>query len=243
MTRKACAGVPGTVQNDRAAAPYRRYAFFDLDGTLISDTSILAFYKYFLESEYPLQAEQRYNKFTERLGSLRQGDVARDEINRWFYASHFAGVEVERLRCTAERWLESRYTDHTFLKPRMLALVLRHRAHGVGTVIVTGSFREVVEPLARRIGIGAYIAAPLDERAGIYTGALTDAPTIGQGKASAVTRFLALRGIDPESCYGYGDDHTDIPFLECLGHPHALASGTGELLAYARHAGWALVGD
>ncbi|NRR33517.1 HAD-IB family hydrolase [Oxalobacteraceae bacterium] len=221
--------------------PFERFAFFDLDGTLISDTSLLAFYRHYLSVEYPDSAEQRSADFAQALADRIASGIARDELNAWFYRNHFADLEVERIRALAQQWLAGRCADERFFKSGMVERVKAYRAQGVGTVLVTGSFREVVQPLAERFGIDACLCAPLEEVDGRYTGALTSRPMIGAGKRIAIEHFLAQHDVAPEYCSGYGDDHTDIAFLGSLGQPWALSSGTAELLAHARKSGWSVI--
>lgn len=219
------------------------YAFFDLDGTLISETSLLGFYRFYLETEWPGQGTQLHHDFTQRLAELQHRHIDRAEINAWFYRSCFAGISVERVRELSQRWLVSRLKDPHFLKQKVLDRMRWHRAAGAGCVLVTGSFREVAAPLARHFGMDDWLCAPLEQIDAIYTGALTAHPMIGAGKSRAIQQFLAERRIEPEACFGYGDDHSDIPFLQCVGHPHALSSGSAELLDHARTAGWSVLAD
>lgn len=217
------------------------YAFFDLDGTLISEASVQSFFRFYLETETPQTAAACWQDFTQTMSSFLSAGKPRDEINAWFYRHHFAGVQISRIARLAAGWLELRCNNETFFKKETLEQLRLHGESGVPAVLVTGSFREVVAPIAASLGIETVLCAPLQEIDGRYTGALTGPPMIGDGKALAVERFLAERGVEPASCFGYGDDHTDIPFLERLGHPRALASGSVELLTHARRYRWAIV--
>lgn len=217
---------------------FQSYAFFDLDGTLISDVSVVAFLRFYLESEFPESAESRWVEFHTALSSMRYQGVARDKINAWFYHRYFTGIEIELVRHHAERWVEMRCRDTSFIKAEVFKALQEHREMGTGNVLVTGSFREIADPLAKRFGIDSYICAPLEEIDGRYTGRMTAAPTIGYGKWLAVDRFLTEHDVAPEDCLGYGDDHTDIPLLERLGQPFVIATGSAQLLAHANISGW-----
>jgi HAD superfamily hydrolase (TIGR01490 family) len=217
------------------------YAFFDLDGTLISDASVIAFHRYRVERQGGGDAERLKAEFAAALADQYRRHVPRDEINAWFYRTYFRDVEVAHIRALASDWLAMRMTDPGFVKHGVVARLKDLRARGVGTALITGSFREIAQPLARHFSIDVCLCAPLEEIAGRYTGRLTAPPTIGAGKALAITQFLDGRGIAPAGCHGCGDDHTDIPYLGLLGNPAALASGTPELLAHADRHGWPLV--
>ncbi len=220
---------------------YRRYAFFDLDGTLIADASVIAFYHYYIEREQPQQAPQLAAQFSTTLANKLRAGVARDAINAWFYQTHFCDLAVSQVQHLADDWLASRSADAQFFKQTVIDLLQSYRAQGIGTVLITGSFREVVAPLAQRFQADAYLCAPLVEEHGRYTGALHAAPMIGEGKAAAIRQFLAQHQVDAQDCIGVGDDHTDIPFLSILGTPMALASGTEALLAHAAQFNWGVI--
>lgn len=217
---------------------FTRYAFFDLDGTLISEASVISFYHYYVERKFPRQAAQLSAQFRATLVEMIHSGVGREDMNAWFYKTHFHDVEVSHIRSWANAWLATRCPDPRFFKEPVLEAMQRCRAQGIGTVVITGSFREVVAPLVERFQADAYLCAPLEEVAGRYTGILTAHPMIGQGKALAITQFLAEHEIAAQDCYGYGDDHTDIDFLALLGKPTVLTSGTGQFLAHAKMQGW-----
>lgn len=226
-----------------AAAAPERYAFFDLDGTLISQASVIAFYRHYVEAEFPDRAARLWQEFHAAVTHMRAAGVPRDEINAWYYRQHLAQADVARLRVLAADWVDERWRDPAFVRHHVLEHARSHRAARVGTVLVTGSFRELVQPLAARLGIDAYLCAPLEERDGRYTGALTAPPTIGCGKWLAIEHFLREHGVAAHHCFGYGDDHSDIPFLERLGEPRVVAEATSELKAHAHSHGWRVLQD
>jgi HAD superfamily phosphoserine phosphatase-like hydrolase len=85
--------------------------------------------------------------------------------------------------------------------------------------MVSGSFAALLAPLAEELGISAVIAAPLEIHDGLNTGRLSGKPTIGQGKAEGMLAFTRQHRLQPQHCYAYGDDISDIPMLENVGHP------------------------
>lgn len=213
------------------------YAFFDLDGTLITEKSLLSFFAFYLDVE-GLAPLARWMEFSRELAARLAAGAHREHLNAWFYRNALAGIRVDRLRELAARWCAERCSDSIFFNARVVDCLERHRAEHVGTVIVTGSFREVVAPLAERLNVDHVICAPLEEADGRYTGALTARPTIGKGKLVAVDRFMVENGVEAASCFGYGDDHTDIDFLRRLGSPRVPANSTTQLLLHAREQGW-----
>lgn len=213
-------------------------AFFDVDGTLISEKSVLSFHRYYLNRTFSDDAGRRWHQFSAELTQKVSEGITRDHLNAWYYQTHFPHIDVQTIAELSEEWFAERVGRTGFLLPRMLSAVAEHKRAGRLIVLVSGSFREVVAPVARLTGADHALLAPLEEIAGRYTGRLLGEPMIGVGKARAVTGFLREHAIEPSACYAYGDDHTDIPFLSALGHPVVLSSGTRELLKHATERGW-----
>lgn len=221
-----------------------QYAFFDLDGTLIAEPSMVSFLKFYLDREYPSRADKLWKEFLQRGKELREAGASRAELNRWYYRTYFGSRNVDHVRELGKLWVNEKCRVDGFLKHPVIRLLQQHRREGIGAVLVTGSFREVVLPLAEQFGgVDEVIAAPLQEVNGFYTGTLDGPATIGEGKVLAIQRFLENTGADAALCYGYGDDDSDIPFLNILGYPRAISSGSEALLNHAREVGWPTVGD
>jgi len=219
----------------------RRYAFFDLDGTLIADTSMVSFHRFQLERTDPAGAEQRWQQFLHTAAELRKAGVAREQQNTLYYRQYLAGMRIDHLAELAQQWLEVRRRDPQFWRQALLLQLQRHREQGVEPVLVTGSFREIAQCVGRELGVSQWLSAPLEERAGHYTGELTAPPSIGAGKVRAIRAFVQDAPEVLESSFGYGDDESDVPFLDLLGFPHALSSGTPGLLAYAAEHAWPVI--
>jgi HAD superfamily hydrolase (TIGR01490 family) len=220
-----------------------RYAFFDLDGTLISDTSMMSFYQFYLEYQSPASAPQRWRDFTAIARSLREAGATREEQNRAYYRLNFEGASIDELGYVARQWLARRSQIPGFWVSTTVRQLRRHQAEGTRTVLLTGSFREIAKAVAEALDIDGWICAPLEEDNGCYTGVLTGRPTIGIGKVHALERFVAERDVDLDFCYGYGDDESDIPFLQCMGSASIVASATPGLREHALKRGWPTLSD
>ena len=219
-----------------------RYAFFDLDGTLIADASIPAFFKYYLNQESADNAKAIWAEFSQKFSDMCLQGISRDNINSWFYNTYFCSISIARVRELSQQWLNSYDLSQNFFKKKLINYLNAHIKNGIKVVLVTGSFREIVAAIGNIIHIDACLCAPLEEKDGYYTGRLTSEPMIGIGKRLAVEEFLCKNNISPQHCYGYGDDPTDIPFLDILGYPHALTSGDPRLLEYAHQASkWTII--
>ena len=218
------------------------YAFFDLDGTLISEASMVSFHRHRLLALGPTEGPAAWNGFQAEAARMRATQRSRATLNEWYYNTCFEDTDISALASLAVGWLAQRRQDPAFFVAEALECLKAHRAQGMPVVLLTGSFREVVAPLAALFGASDFICAPLEEARGRYTGRLLGEPMIGEGKKAAIERFLQARGTDPALCHGYGDDDSDIPFLSALGHPKVLANGHADLLRHASAHGWARIG-
>lgn len=198
-------------------APQRWSAFFDVDGTLISIKSMFSFLD-FLVDHLPASAAPRLHTHRETLLQMIAAEQPREAINRFYY-SIYAGLDVAWVQQLGRDWYASiRQHDGLFFQ-RMLDEICWHQQQGASTVLVSGSFAALLTPLAEELGVSDVIAAPMETRNGFYTGQLTGLPTIGQGKADGLLAFTRQHGLQPRHCYAYGDDVSDIPMLESVGHP------------------------
>ena len=127
------------------------------------------------------------------------------------------------------------------LQREVVRLVDGLRARGAKLVLVTGSFSELVEPIARELFAHHAITAPLERQGGVFTGRLLASPTIGPGKAQAVERYAREAGVPLARCFALGDDVSDIPFLELAGRVGVPSDGDPELVASAKARGWTVI--
>ena len=73
-------------------------------------------------------------------------------------------------------------------------------------------------------------------RDGRYTGRAVRA-LHAEAKAECVQELARSEGLDLAACTAYSDSHTDLPFLEAVGHPVAV-NPDRELRRAARDRGW-----
>jgi HAD superfamily hydrolase (TIGR01490 family) len=194
-------------------------AFFDLDKTLISRSSTLAFGPPFY-----------------RHGLISRGDMLRGAVAQLlFRCSGASHSRMEKIRkqvseaCRdwpAERVAEivTRHLDELIL-PYVYAearrLLSEHRGAGRDVIIVSTSGHEVVAPIGTLLGAVSVIATRMRIADGRYTGEM-DVYAYGEEKASQVRALAAERGYSLPDCYAYSDSVTDLPLLEVVGHPRAV---------------------
>ena len=126
------------------------------------------------------------------------------------------------------------------LKPLVYAeplhLVARHREQGEPVYIVSATLQEVVDGLAAELGFDGGIGTVCEVGAdGKYSTPRCSAPD--RGKAQAVVELAQREDIDLARSTAYSDSHTDMPFLEVVGHPVAV-NPDRDLRRVARDRGW-----
>jgi HAD superfamily hydrolase (TIGR01490 family) len=154
----------------------------------------------------------------------------------------YRGFRPEELRDWAWRFQSRHGLSRTHL--RSLDLLRRHSALGHRIVFVTGSLRELIEPLARRLepvlGEGVAIrveAVSLSIENGRFTGELCQNPLSGSEKAARVRQVAAEEQLDLEACHAYGDSIADRELLEAVGRPAAV-NPCSRLHRLALERGW-----
>lgn len=215
-----------------------RYAFFDVDDTLIRIKSMFDFFPFWCELHAMPETQDEFNAAFERAFAVGR---RREELNRLYYR-FFAGINEVDLKAAGRLWVTRRFgvqgLAETMIFPEVVDRLRAHRASGVSPVFVSGSFPALLTPLAKRMGADHILCTRQETTSdGTLTGEILHPQTIGAGKAEAIAEFLQQRGSDPRTCFAYGDDLSDRAMLDAVGHPVAVI-GAPELADLARTQGW-----
>ena len=212
-------------------------AFFDLDRTLIRRSSALALAGSFrrrglISRTHLVKAAFWQLLFVARGASAEAVRSAAEDGMRIL-----AGVRVEELRQLVDAAMESVLRPLVYAEP--LELAREHRARGDRVYIVSATLQEIVERIAEDVGFDGAIGSTCEVVDGVYTGRVMRAAH-GEGKAAAVRELAAAAPLELARSTAYSDSHTDLPFLEAVGHPVA-ANPDRELRRIARVRGWPVV--
>jgi len=209
-------------------------AFFDLDRTLLRRSSALALAPAF----------------------RRRGIISRRmmiEAAAWQVLFMLRGASHEAVRRAAVDGLlllrghtpdEMRElvgeSLETVLRPLVYAesldLVERHRRRGEPVYIVSATLQEIVQAIADDLGFDGALGTVCEVVDGEYTGKAIRA-LHAEGKADCVRALAESKGWDLEASTAYSDSHTDLPFLESVGHPVAV-NPDRKLRKIAAQRGW-----
>jgi HAD superfamily hydrolase (TIGR01490 family) len=209
-------------------------AFFDLDHTLISRATPLAL----------------ANTFRKR-GLIRRRDLVRAAA--WHLIFLLRGLGEAAVRKGAEDGMvllkgvrvaeiEEMLGDAMahVLCPLVYAepidLLEEHRSRDEPAYVLSASLHEIVEYIALDLGFDGAIGSTCEIVDGVYTGKSLR-PCYGAYKADALHELAAREGLDLDRSTAYSDSHTDLAFLEAVGHPVAV-NPDARLREIAEERGW-----
>lgn len=194
-------------------------AFFDLDKTLLRRSSALAlagpFREHGLISRRQLaQAAAWQLLFVLRGASHKEvRNAAEDGL------IVLRGFRPEQLRDLVAEAMEPILRPLVYAEP--LELVEQHRARGESVWIVSATLQEIVQAIAADLGFDGALGTVCEVVDGVYTGKAVRA-LHAENKAASVRELAESSGYELSACTAYSDSHTDLPFLEAVGHPVAV---------------------
>jgi len=194
-------------------------AFFDLDKTIISRSSTLAFGPSFYRHGLITRADAVRTALAQLVFRLAGADHQRMERIRAQVGDLCRGWPAERVSDIVGRHL------HEIILPLVYAdarrLIAAHDSAGQDVIIVSTSGLEMVGPIGKLLGASEVIASRMAVTDGCYTGEM-EFWAYGEAKAIGMRELASARGYQLADCYAYSDSVTDLPMLETVGHPRAV---------------------
>jgi HAD superfamily hydrolase (TIGR01490 family) len=209
-------------------------AFFDLDKTLISRSSTLAFGPSFYRNGLISRGDMVRGALAQLLFRMSGASHERMEKIREQVSHACRDWPVERVTEIVSRHLDELILPHVYAEAHRL--LSEHRGAGRDVIIVSTSGHEVVAPIGVQLGAVSVIATRMRIADGRYTGEM-DFYAYGEAKAIGVRALAAERGYSLPDCYAYSDSVTDLPMLEVVGHPRVVNPDRA-LRRVARSRGW-----
>jgi len=190
-------------------------AFFDLDRTLLRRSSALALAPAFRAR-----------------GLISRSQVAKAAAWQLLFMARGAGHQAVRraavdgltiLRGFTPEEMREIVTEsmELVLRPLVYAesfdLVEHHRSRGEPVYIVSATLQEIVEAIADDLDFDGALGTLCEVESGVYTGRALRAL-----HAEEKARAIGELGHDLAESTAYSDSHTDLPFLDAVGHPVAV---------------------
>jgi len=209
-------------------------AFFDLDKTIISRSSTLAFVPSFYRHGLINRAQAVRGGVAQLVYRAGGADPRQIERLKEQVARACRGWPVERVTEIVTTHLTETIGPIIYAEARRL--VESHQQAGRDVFIVSTAGQEMVGPIGAMLGVSGVIATRMRHADGRYTGEC-EFYAYGEAKAQRMRQLADERGYALTDCFAYSDSHTDLPMLEAVGYPHAV-NPDRQLRRVAASRGW-----
>ena len=190
----------------------RSCAVFDLDGTIIDNSSERVFLKYLLEGgELPLRYLSQWLFDFIRLRDLRQAKANK---------VYLKGLDYQHICNLAQICFTERLVDR--ISPKVFDLIESHRAEGRAVIILSGSLELLVRLFYEHLKADLMIGYALEVIEEEITGRGVGLNPYGENKAQLVQGLAEAHNFDLSESYAYGNHHSDAHKLKRVGHPVAV---------------------
>lgn len=212
-------------------------AYFDMDRTLLSDSSSLLWMRY-MRQRGELAARQ-FLHLASILLRYKFGVLDVPAMTRSLVADFAGQPEAERV-AFSRRWFDEQLVNYVAAEARRVLEL--HRQQGHRPVIITASPIYTAEPLAAHLQIvpDDVLATRIEVRNGRFTGRVVEPMCYKEGKLQWAEQHAARHGIDLSASYFYTDSIDDLSLLERVGHPVAV-NPDKPLYRWAEQRGWPVV--
>ncbi|MEV8335052.1 HAD family hydrolase [Streptomyces niveus] len=214
-----------------------RIAYFDVDGTLTTDTSLFRFLDFYLAATG--RPPRAYQQARQELKAMTAMGIPRVETNRAYF-DNLAGARAADVASLARAWFQQELHHGGYFNDHAVRALRQHQENGDLTILVSGSFPALLEPIATWLGTDETWCTSPQIRNGRYTGRLSAPPMIGQRKADTVLLSASVHRADIRNCTAYGDHVSDLPMLHTTGRA-VVVGGDEALRRIAQCRGWRLL--
>lgn len=216
----------------------KRFAFFDVDETIIYEKSMFSI----LDEISKIFPSVQPGMIQKCLQELRNKGVERSIINRAFY-KELKGLPRRSIIDISNNYIDKRIRDNNkFLISKVISMMDLYREKGYSPVFISGSAIDFILPLAKYLHVTYCLATKLViDKDGIYTGEIEGKSMIGEGKRHSIQDFLRQHAVEASFCAGFGDHTSDLSFLELIGEPHVVATSDEKLVFIAQQRGWPVI--
>lgn len=156
-------------------------------------------------------------------------------------AGIFAGLSQEQVSQIFGWILEHDIAQN--LNPRIVQHIAEHRTRGHTTLLISGSYQQLLEPFASSYQIDAVLGTPLEFQSGRATGRISTPVCMGAEKERRLETWIRERGLEVDftGSYAYVDSLFDVDLAGRVGHPIVVAPEDPKMRTLALARGWPLI--
>ena len=195
-------------------------AFYDLDGTLVRTNLVHAFAYNARNQQGLLASLVRTSTTAVSVPLFAAADFYSRRLFNDVFFRRYGGESEDRLRYLADELFDNVIRPSIF--PGAYELIDKSKRLGLRQVLVTGALDLTVLPLARHLGLDAWVTNRLEYVEGKATGRLLPPIMAAATKASWIRVYAEREGLHLSDCYSYSDSMSDLPMLSIVGHPTAV---------------------
>lgn len=206
-------------------------AFFDMDYTVLDNSSGLLYVKYLREHGRIGKRALLRIAWWSLMYKVSAIDVNSAVPKMLSYAEH---QNAAQLMAESYKWFDLSLKNH--IAPRAVGQIKFHQQQGQRAVLISASTQLSVQPVAHSLQID-FLCTQLVERDGEYTGEVVNPPCYEAGKIVWARRYAEEHGATLSDAFLYTDSRSDLPLLEAVGHPVAV-NPDRRLKRLAQKRGW-----
>ncbi len=222
----------------------KKIAFFDLDGTLVSAHLWIGLIKHHFRAK-----EKIFSAFWFIISHMALMPFwkmhlipTKEYYKSWArdMADLIKGINVDRAK-EIFNWLSDEYLLPT-LRKNVFERLKKHQEEGFLTVLISGSFSELLEIIASRLNIDFAIGTDLETVENKYSGKVVPPLCFGEGKVEKIKKFLSEKylQVNFKESFAYSDSFFDLPLLKLVGNP-VVVEPDEKLLEIARKNNWQII--
>ncbi|MFC1850782.1 HAD family hydrolase [candidate division CSSED10-310 bacterium] len=208
--------------------------FFDVDKTLVKNTTVIAIVKYYLHNGHFGLTQIFWAIIYKILYSV---DLVKPMAMMQRGLKPFIGRPRKEVQTELQEVFE-KYIKSSFYQ-EALDLIKEHQNTGNRVVLLTSTSWDIAKAIADYLQL-EYIASAAVTENGIYTDQIKLPVPYGEGKMILARQFCENHGYTLEEAFFYTDSHSDLQLLQAVGHPVCVNPDI-RLLLKAKRFGWPIL--
>ncbi len=211
----------------------RPAAIFDLDGTLLADTSAERLFLGKILTTQTISTLALASGFARAFATWIGGRIQTPwALKGWLRGAACAPVEALGVQCVHDDIVPR-------LRSELVSTLEAHKQRGEFIILLTGTLDFLGMEIARYLGADAAATARLERHEGRFTGRVLEPYPHGVGKLRALEALAQIHDLDLAVSAAWANRGSDIAHLERVGFPHAVAPN-GTLRRHAEQHGWSI---